>query len=61
MIDLTAYVPFLVGFFALAAVAVAVSVTTLVILASERRTASGRVVPISAAHPAVVATTRRAA
>ena len=61
MIDLTAYVPFVIGFFALAAVAIAVSVATLVVLAQERRTAVGRVVPISAAHPGVAAATRRAA
>lgn len=61
MFDLTAYVPFVIGFFALAAVAIAISVTTLVMLANERRTAVGRVVPLSAAHPAVAAATRRAA
>jgi hypothetical protein len=61
MFDLTAFVPFVIGFFALAAVAAAVSVATLVTLAQERRSAVGRVVPIPAAHPAVAATTRRAA
>jgi hypothetical protein len=61
MFDLTDFVPFVIGFFALAAVATAVSVATLITLAQERRTAVGRVVPISAVHPAVVAATRRAA
>ena len=61
MFDLTGYVPFLIGFFALAAVATAASVATLVALAQERRSTAGRVVPISAAHPAVAAAARRAA
>ena len=37
MFDLTAYVPFVIGFFALAALAIAVSVATLVTLARESR------------------------
>lgn len=61
MFDLTAYVPFVIGFFALAAVAIVVSVATIVTLARERRSTVGRIVPISAAHPAVAAATRRAA
>ena len=61
MFDLTAYVPFLVGFFTLAAIAIGVSVATIVTVAQEQRATNGRVISLSAAHPKVAAATRRAA
>jgi hypothetical protein len=59
MYDLSALQPFVIGFFVLAGIGIALSVATLATLARERRAATGRVVRMSAAHPAVA--TRRAA
>ncbi|HEU5036275.1 MAG TPA: hypothetical protein VFT70_04675 [Nocardioides sp.] len=59
--DLTALQPAVIGFFVVAGVAIAMAVITLVALVAEARRPAGRVVSMSAAHPAVAATTRRAA
>jgi hypothetical protein len=61
MFDLSAFQPFVIGFFVIAAVAIGLAVATLVTLSQERRTTTGRVIAISAAHPAAAAVTRRAA
>lgn len=61
MVDIDTFLPYVVTFFVIAAVGVGLAVATLVTLAQERRGRTGRVVPISAAHPAVAAVTRRAA
>lgn len=61
MFDYDTFLPYVVTFFVIAAVGVGLAVATLVGLAQERRGAIGRVVPISAAHPAAAAVTRRAA
>ena len=59
--DLTTLQPAVIGFFVVAAVAIVMAVITLVALVAEARRPAGRVVGMSAAHPAVAATTRRAA
>ncbi len=61
MSDLSALVPFLVGFFAVAAVATTVAVVTLVTLALESRRPARPAVAMPATHPAAASITRRAA
>jgi hypothetical protein len=63
MVDLDALVPWLVAFFAIAAVGTAVSVVVLVReLAAVRRDRQGRqVIPMSAGHPGTAAVNRHAA
>lgn len=54
--DLTALQPAVVGFFIVAGVAIVMAVVTLVALVAESRRPAGRVVSMSAGHPAVAAT-----
>ena len=58
--DLTALQPAVIGFFVVAGVAIAMAVATLVVLVAENRRPAGRVVSMSAGHPAVAATRRAA-
>jgi hypothetical protein len=59
--DLTDLMPAVVGFFVVAGVAIALAVVALGVVVRDARRPAGRIVPMSAAHPAVAATTRRAA
>jgi hypothetical protein len=60
MFDLSAYQPFVVGFFLVAAVGAGLAVATLVVIVREGCTGAGRVVPVPAVHPAVLAARRAA-
>lgn len=54
--DLTALQPAVIAFFVVAGIAIAMAVATLAALVAENRRPSGRVVSMSAGHPAVAAT-----